>query len=424
MSSETTTSMKLRSLRLALLLSIAAVPALACSAPAAEEAATSDENEIVDVPQTDVERQSIGNCWIYAHASWVESMHEKATGESFDVSQSYWTYWHWFDQIAGGFATQISTGGNWTTANGIVKKYGLMAEADFVPLDTTNEMSSRQKQALDAMNASLKTGALKDPAARRDKKLVRKEMDRAWGLSAEVSASLDQVFGEGVTRTFASTTTPANAAGSKIVRAQDFAVAYPTAPGAPPAQKKLTNAMSEWRQTYYSAGDRRGFFLRVQKALHDAQPVVITWFVDFNAMENRDVPLKGSFNLTTLREFGPGRQGGHMTVLEDYQAKLPDGTILQAGVTLDPQDPEDALKLRAALDPQTEIQFVRVKNSWGAARPDRAFAPGMPGYHDLYLDYLDGPVKRCVTRADGETDTTNCPYDHTPLQNVVLPPGY
>jgi hypothetical protein len=33
-------------------------------------------------------------------------------------------------------------------------------------------------------------------------------------------------------------------------------------------------------------------------------------------------------------------------------------------------------------------------------------------------------VKRCLTDADGETDTSNCPYDHTPLQNVVLPPGY
>ena len=48
----------------------------------------------------------------------------------------------------------------------------------------------------------------------------------------------------------------------------------------------------------------------------------------------------------------------------------------------------------------------------------------MPGYHDLYMDYLNGPVKRCTTRFDGETDTTNCPYDHPPLQKVVLPPGY
>lgn len=412
--------MKLRSLSLA---SLFLLSALGCSSEVTDENAAIDENEIVNVPQTDVERQSIGNCWIYAHASWIESMHKKATGQDFDLSQSYWTYWHWFDQIAGGFSSKISTGGNWTTANGIIKKYGLMAEADFVALDTTNEMSSRQKQALDTLNASLESGALKDPAARRDKKLVRREMDRAWGLTPEITAQLNRAFGEGVTRTFSSST-QANATGTKIVKAADFPVAYPTGPGQPVAQKRLSSAMTEWRQIYYSSGDKRGFFLRVQKALHDAQPVVITWFVDFNAMENRDGELKGSFNMTTLDEFGPGRQGGHMTVLEDYQAKLSDGTLLKAGETLDPQNPEHARLLARALEPQTEIQFLRVKNSWGAARPDRAFAPGMPGYHDLYSDYLNGPVKRCVTKPDGETDTTNCPYDHTPLQNVVVPPGY
>jgi aminopeptidase C len=235
--------MKLRSLSLAALVLLSA---FGCSARKTDDSAVADENEIVDVPQTDVERQSIGNCWIYAHASWVESMHKTATGEDFDVSQSYWTYWHWFDQIAGGFGSKISTGGNWTTANGIIKKYGLMAEADFVALDTESEMSSRQSSALAALDASLASGALQDPAARRDKKIVRQEMDRAWGLTPEVSAMLDDVFGEDVTRTFTSATTPADAAGTKIVKGTDFAVAYPTGPGQPVAQKKLSNAMTDW----------------------------------------------------------------------------------------------------------------------------------------------------------------------------------
>ena len=52
-------------------------------------------DDIVDVPQTDVERQSIGNTWLYAHAAWVATMHQAASGESFDVSPWYWTYWHW-----------------------------------------------------------------------------------------------------------------------------------------------------------------------------------------------------------------------------------------------------------------------------------------------------------------------------------------
>ena len=75
--------------------------AAGCSAaPGIDGALGDNENPIVDVPHTDVERQSIGNCWIYAHATWAESMNKAATGRDFDISQSYWTYWHWFDQIA------------------------------------------------------------------------------------------------------------------------------------------------------------------------------------------------------------------------------------------------------------------------------------------------------------------------------------
>ncbi len=412
-----------RFLAFGLALSLGAALAIGCAAPSDQLPIAAGSDDIVSVPQTDVERQSIGNCWIYAHASWVESMHKAATGESFDASQSYWTYWHWFDQIAAGTAEKISTGGNWQTANGIVRKYGLTPERSFIASDAASEMSARQASALAAVNESLASGALSSVAARRDRTLVRKELDRAWALGADVTGTLDRVFGADVSRTFSSTNARADASGSELLRADDFVVSYPNAPSAIAAQRRLSDAMSEWRQVYYSGPSRREFQLRVQRALHDAQPVVITWFVDFNALESRDNGLRGSFNLVTLTELGAGRQGGHMTVIDDYQAKLSDGRVLLAGTTLDPSRPEDKTLLDSALLPSTEIEFFRVKNSWGAARPDRAFAPGMPGYHDLHLDYLDGPVKKCVER-DGTTDTTSCPTTTVPLQNVVLPPGY
>ena len=160
------------SLSLALLLSSLVATATGCGISSSAET-VSNADEIVNVDHTDVERQSIGNCWLYAHATWIESMNKSATGKAFDVSQSYWTYWHWFDQIAGGSASaEVSTGGNWSTANNLVRKYGLMAEKDFVADDSTNEMSSRQASALATMNDSLKTGVLKDPTSRRNKKLV------------------------------------------------------------------------------------------------------------------------------------------------------------------------------------------------------------------------------------------------------------
>ena len=41
---------------------------------------TFDAEGISDVDHTAVKRQSIGNCWIYAHATWIESMHKSGHG--------------------------------------------------------------------------------------------------------------------------------------------------------------------------------------------------------------------------------------------------------------------------------------------------------------------------------------------------------
>src|SRR5690606_12942042 len=102
--------------------------------------------------------------------------------------ESYWTYWHWFDQLANGSNTseEITTGGWYTTAAEIINRYGVMNEVDFIPSEQWFESSPTQKRALATMNESLKNGALKDPSARRDRALVRDELDRAFGLSPEV----------------------------------------------------------------------------------------------------------------------------------------------------------------------------------------------------------------------------------------------
>jgi hypothetical protein len=397
--------------------------ALGCTASSDAGPTTTDADEIVSVPQTDVERQSIGTSWIYAQATWVESMHKAATGEAFVVSRAYWTYWHWFDQIASGTAAQLATGGNWMTANGIARKYGLAPAASFLAGLTDAQMSARQASALAALNDSLANGVLSTSVARHTKVLVRAELDRAWGLPAEVSLMLNQVFGDDAARTFTSSSSVADPAGTPIQRVDQFAVAYSIAPGQPSSQKHLADAMNEWHQIYYSSADRRTFQQRVQRALMAVQPVIMTWFVDFDALENRAGPLVGAFNMGTLNELGPGTQGGHATVIQDTQVKLADGRVLEAGKPLDPTKPADKTLLDEALMSNATVEFLRVKNSWGAAHPERAFSPGMPDYHDLYFDYLDGPVKKCVVRGT-TTDTQNCPTTTTPLQNVVLPPGY
>ena len=467
-----------------------------------DEAVGTAESEITNVAHTEVERQSIGNCWLYAQASWVESMHlsyvtanagggegegnntcahnlctegealpsdcsscatsvceadtycceqswdqycvalteevcdanacneaDPATPptpvEELDVSQSYWTYWHWFDQVTGFMRDdEISTGGNQWKSHSIVRDRGVMAEKDFVPEDVSSEMSNRQSAAKNKINTALKSGELKTSEARRDGKLVRKVFDEAWGLSDEVRQQMDKVFGEDGEGTLRH---GGSIEGTNIIDPATLPVRY-TAWNGEQAEVKdttLLEAVRAWNTVHYPRvqADRRAFLQRIQRALHDGQPVVITWDVEFNAMENGDNPRRGSFNLKTLQEAGkPGRQGGHMTVLADYAAETEEFGLLEAGVTLDPNNPDDAARLEAALLPSTKITLLRTKNSWGALRPDRAFAKDYPGYHDLWMDYLDGPIKFCPRVAS--PTNANCHGESIPLNSVMLPPGY
>lgn len=404
----------------------------------------SDDYDVVDVPNTPAERQALGNCWLYAQASWAESMHLRATGEVFDISQTYWTYWHLYDQITADGVDAITTGGGQLRSNRIVLERGLMHELDFVPEDANDEMAFSQSDALLEVNLALRVGELESAEARRDGALVRDVLDEAFGLADDVRSDLDDVFGEDGERRF--DLGNAEAWSSDVVPAAEFDVLY--------TKRRLwgywideqiahlDDAIAAWHLVDYpspqdvgSADDladaRREVMIRVQKALHDRQPVVLTWDVDFNALEEReDHPRRGSFNIWTLNEAGgPGTQGGHMVVLEDYQVWTPEYGLLEAGVTLDPAKPQDAAKLEAALSPWAQVDFLRIKNSWGALRDDRAFAPGMPGYHDLWLDYLDGPITWCDDDSDpgtkeGGDDQEGCTGTSHPMRTLYLPPGY
>jgi hypothetical protein len=301
-----------------------------------------------------------------------------------------------------------------------------MAEADFVKEDSVAEMSSRQKAALDKINTELKSGRLKDYKSRNDEKLVRQVLDEAWQLTDDVRAELDQAFGEDGSNSFQR---GGSAEGTRITEPSRFEVQYPTRVGGKTELKNTTLdvAVDEWRTASYptwgGASSQRDFQIRVQKAMHDGAPIIITWDVDFNAMESKG-ELAGSFNLATLKNAGgAGRQGGHMTVLEDYEAVTKEFGTLEAGVTLDAENPDDAAKLDAALLKDTTITFWRVKNSWGAFRDDRSSAPGMPGFHDLYMDYMNGPITWCPS-VEGTKTAQNCRGTSTPWENVILPPGY
>jgi hypothetical protein len=366
--------------------------------------------DIVDVDQTPAKRQSIGNCWIYATTSWAESLSLTATGAPENFSETYWTYWHWFDQIVTRRPASLTTGGGFSTMTRLISTYGVVSEGHFIPNEDTAEMSMRQKSALASMNQALASGALANPAARANRVLVRQELDRAFALAPETVAELDRVFGADVSRSFASRTAP----DSETLRdASTVRVSYLQADGST-KNGDLRSALRDWTESYYprNTTSRRAFQQRFQRALHSRLPVLLTWFVDFNALDNSTGSFAGP-------PTSPGNQGYHMTVAEDYAVRdVPGFGTLPAGVL--ETRPE---ALAAALDPSASLMFIRTKNSWGGLRPDRKFVEGFPGYHDLHFAYLNGPVKECA-QTNGATDTSNCPSDLTPFVSVIMPRGF
>ena len=434
--------------------------AIGCGSPTSEATGGAIEDgatvePIVDIAQTWGRRQTIGNCWLYATASWAESLNKQTlpadepmpdgavtsviipgdAGDAGDagpapwrpsglnISESYWTYWHWFDQLANGAnrATEIETGGWYETAAEIANRYGVVKEVDFIPAEQWFEGSPTQKRALATINESMKNGVLKDPAARRDRALVRAELDRAFELPEDRIAKMDHVFGRTVGRTL-DRTGGRITEGTSILRANEIPVMLRD----PATKRTVTRTLQDaigtrlpggrrqgplaWNQVPYPrlAQSRRQTLARMQQAMHDLQPVIVTWHVDFNAQDE--------FGRFLAPPEKPGKQGGHMVIVDDYQINdVPGFGTLSAGTV-----EERAGALAAALAPSAKIEFIRVKNSWGTGRPDATFVPG--GYHDLYMKYLDGPIKRCTQNAEGQS-TDDC-VDDTPLDALILPPGY
>jgi hypothetical protein len=406
----------------ALFLSALTLPAFAPGCAAKSGSSTSSD-AVTEIPQTPVKDQSIGNCWTYASVGWMESLIKVASSQDHNFSESYVNYWYWFEQIANDGAGQITEGGSWGKAVGLTSRYGIYDEGDFIAAEEDVIRSGRQATALAAIRASLATGALKTPQSRQDRKLVRSELDKAWGLDPLVIAQLDKLFGADASATLDQVTTLPD--GAKVHRAGDFAVKLKDPATGALQDATLADAMGKGRfagfddartgplawasASYPAASDaraRRDFTKRIQRAMHDNQPVLLSWYVDFNAMTQDGKFLKPPAT--------PGSQGGHMVIFEDYEIdNVPGFGTLPAGTKeIRPE------ALAAALADEAQIHFFRIKNSWGNYR-----SPVLAGYDDLYMEYMNGPIKICDTDANEQPIMDSC-HDGVPFEDVVLPAGY
>lgn len=395
-----------------------------CSSSSADGAQTSSD-EVVTLPHTDVKNQAIGNCWLYATGSWLEALHKSATGETVDLSESYWSYWHWYLQIlwsadetpGNQYADlkEVQTGGFFWEASHVMKYFGAMREGDFIADDASSITSRRQASAVSAINKSLREGALKDRAARRDMDLIRKEMDAAWKLTPEVTARLDAAFGRSLEKSPDATDfelhkvlSPSKLLVTAVDPTTHEKQKVPLNDVLPSAVAGEQGGRFAWQEAYYPAApaERRAFLVRAQKALHDGVPPLLTFTVDFAAMRGSvfaDVPSS------------PGQQGGHMVAMSDYQIdEVPGFGLLQAGVDARPE------QLEAALSDQAKMVFLRVKNSWGPTGAGAQYS--VSGHYDLYMKYLDGPIKNCL-QPDGTQNNASC-RDDVPFTSLVLPAGY
>ncbi len=349
---------------------------------------------VTEVSHSAVRRQSIGNCWIYATVGWVEALVKRQTREELNLSESYLTWWHWYDQIVSGESTtKIETGGHWGTAVDIILRHGLVNEGDFIPSEANSELSSAQQRALSTMDMELSTGRLRERSARTAAN-VRMILDQAFGTDmamAERGARRASTFVVG-------------RSGSRNVTLQG---AMGTA-GRYSWNPDVRSGTSAWRGVAYpsNAAGRTEVNRRVMRALNDGQPVIINWLVDFNALDS-----EGDFELAELtRRAMPGRQGGHLSVLHDYTVTnvpgVPGGTLGLGALT--PAQRTQAL--------QGTVDRWVIKNSWGADRADRA---SRGGYYHLFASYLNGPIQ---WRLGEEPTASTSP--RTPLNSFILPPGY
>jgi hypothetical protein len=395
------------------LLSLMTLNAVGCSKPPVKAAAaenkpnvpaTSSSLETVNLPHTSVKWQSIGNCWAYAAIGWVESMmlRNEALGQP-NFSETYITYRHYELQLTDTSLQELQTGGSFQEAAEITARYGLINEGDFAPEEANASKSERQKKATNYLNESLKTGILSQT---RNPNAIRAELDTAFGVKLDlvkdkiISASSINV---GVGRGAVAPLDEVMLSWREVY----WPVAYEDYPDA-----RISKPRPQWNGEMTDAQIR--VMRRVMRAMNANYPVVINWFVDFRAMDQ-----KGMFGLKTLAEYqGSGRQGYHSTVLEDYVAEGIDPMTNLPFETPEGETTDEAKSLAARFG---MVKSLIVKNSWGGSeRIDRPSyqRDGEKGYHKLGIDYLLAFLPRYEENSDEFQGYT------TGVNGFLLPPGF
>ena len=326
-----------------------------------------DQSEIstADVPQTPVENQQIENCWAYAIAGWAESLHLKATGETVNISEAYWTYWEMYEELLTNHKVikNIDTGSYWDGAKDFIVEHGLMYELDF----STENQQKLQEEAETAVNKELKRGGLLNKPENRTPENITTVLDNAFHVRMKDKAS-------------------------KVVALKDFVVGANSNSKQPRTLlEAFTDPSRMWKLYEYPyvegknkptpeiIAERNKLLKRVMKAMNAGYPVMMGMMLDFKALNESN----NTFEYARLIANRPkaNNQGGHLTVLSDYTVKhAPDGH----GGFMDVGEGPASEEVRNLAVDGTVTEFV-IKNSWGPTTAEGIKS----GYYRFEMDYLN-----------------------------------
>jgi hypothetical protein len=360
----------------------------------------------VNIQQSSVKKQSIGNCWLYAVLGWIESLNLRAGWQDINFSESYLTYRHFQEQLLSGNAEEeLNTGGSFELGVSLIARYGVMREGDFIPEENSEPRSKRQEDALEILNQSLKDGELSklrygNLSQAEARKLVTLELDRAFSVNM-ASLRTKIIAPEEINLGNNRYGSPLSL--SDLVESPEhrWNVIYFPSNGIP---QSTPNAISE------RSASQKNILYRVKNALNDGHPVLVSWFVDFNA-------LKGdSFDLNTLLEANkPGLQGAHITVIEDYVAS---GIDPVTGRFFRTSEDEVSREEKGLALEYGNIDYFITKNSWGERSDSSYYRDGSYGYHKLMANYAFGWIP------EANKNGTNSSYSSFGVSEFILPPGY
>lgn len=351
------------------------------------------------IPVSSAKRQALGNCWLYATSSWLESFLLMAThGKEYNISESYFLYRIYEMRLKASkqeWPEEIYAGGEWHEVVDLINRFGIMKEGDFIPEEANDALSETQARATEYINDSMRQGLLsKDNSD----EAIEHELDEAFHVNR------DALEGKIITADQIEIS-PGHVLREELKHWKEHAFDFEGPPeGAQlPRRAKLTQSAQR-------------LLIEIKDHLNQKHPLLANWWIDFNGLDEH-----GILSAKTLsKNGGAGAGGAHMTNLVDYVAtgKTPQGLPFETDEGAVSKQLQD-YALRYG-----DIKYLVMRNTWGAFRDDRPdYESRDPqqkhtrGFQRLEADYLFSWLP--VTRENSDRNG-GIPYI-TGIYSIVLP---